>query len=109
MGCNSCDCVDRFDLEDHITRQLDVCDMIELVADQIMEEGMYEVDDIVNTLNGISRLHKLRHDKLFDVFTRVHELDQYSPNYKSTDVDNTVKRKTDWLYKACSDSSYSED
>ena len=107
MGCNSCD---RFDLEDHITSQLDVCDMIELVAEQIMEEGMYEVDDIVNTLNGISRLHRLRHDKLFDVFTRVHELDQYNPNHKSTELEHDVKRKTDWVYyKPCSDSSYSED
>jgi len=109
MGCNSCDCVDRFDLEDHIMRQLDVCDMIDLVVDQIVEEGTFDADEVVQTLTGIAKLHKLRHDKLFDVFTRVHELDQYSPEYKSTELENTVRRKTDWLYKPCSDSSYSED
>lgn len=71
------DPVDRFDLEDAIMRQLDITDNLEVLVQNIMDNGV-EVDRVVNVLNGIIELHKMKNEQLFDIFTAVFELDEYS-------------------------------
>lgn len=78
---NCCDVeqptVDRFDLEDAIMHQLDITDNLEVLVQNILDNGA-EVDRVVNVLNGIIELHKMKNEQLFDIFTAVFELDEYS-------------------------------
>lgn len=69
--------VDRFDLEDAIMHQLDITDNLEVLVQNILDNGA-EVDRVVNVLNGIIELHKMKNEQLFDIFTAVFELDEYS-------------------------------
>lgn len=69
--------VDRFDLEDAIMHQLDITDNLEVLAQNILDNGA-EVDRVVNVLNGIIELHKMKNEQLFDIFTALFELDEYS-------------------------------
>lgn len=59
--------MDRFDLENSITSCWGTKDDIELLADSISNKNMTE-DEVLNSLLGISQLHEMRCQKLFNIF-----------------------------------------
>lgn len=69
--------MDRFQLEDQIHSLLSVCEHIDLLSENILENDM-STDDIANFTVGLSVLLKMKHDKLFDTFKQVFKLDQYN-------------------------------
>lgn len=68
--------MDRFELEQQISNLLSICDDLDLVSENILENDLSQ-DEIANALIGISSLLKMKHDKLFDVFKQVFKLDNY--------------------------------
>ena len=74
------DMPDRFVLEDDITHQSDISDQINLLIEDILDNpDLVDPDDLVNTLTGIIAVHDLRTNKLWQHFTMIYELDEYSP------------------------------
>jgi hypothetical protein len=59
---------DRFDLEDAIMSCWNTCDDLSLLLRNVLEDSPDE-DDIANAVQGIEALHKLRCQRLFDVFS----------------------------------------
>jgi hypothetical protein len=74
--------MDRFLLEEEISKLLNVCDDIDLLTENVLETEMSR-DEIANVTLGISTLLRLRYEKIFDVFKQVFQLD----NYKSSVLD----------------------
>lgn len=69
--------MDRFDLEDKITAMSNINEELNVLSRRILEENL-DNDDIINAINGIIVLQDGRHNELFDTFTQVFKLDQYS-------------------------------
>lgn len=69
--------MNRFDLEQQISTILNVCDDLDLLTENILENDM-STDDIANVTLGLSVLLKMRHEKIFDTFKQVFKLDQYN-------------------------------
>jgi hypothetical protein len=65
----------RFDLEDNITRQLDIIDNLNILIENILERDTVNVDKVCSALLGIVEIHKMRHEKLWTTFTNLFELD----------------------------------
>lgn len=60
---------DRFDLEIAIMSAWQTEDDIKLLAERYSSE--MSTDDVLNTLVGISQLHHMRCEKLFEIFERM--------------------------------------
>lgn len=69
--------MDRFDLEIKITATHNFVDRLNDISYGIVEVGMSE-DEVVNAIDGLAVLLKLHADRLFDIFTQVHGLDNYN-------------------------------
>lgn len=69
--------MDRFALEDQIHSLLSICEHIDLLSENILENDM-STDEVANFTIGLSVLLKMKHDKLFDTFRQVFKLDQYN-------------------------------
>jgi hypothetical protein len=69
--------MDRFELEDKITAMHSTVEELNVLARMILEQDI-DKDDITNTIYGIKMLHEGRINELFDTFTQVFKLDQYS-------------------------------
>lgn len=72
--------MDRFDLEEHISNLHSVVDILNDISYGILE-GNLDKDETVNAIDGLAVVAKLKIEKLFDVFTQVFELDQYSETW----------------------------
>jgi hypothetical protein len=84
-------CPSRFDLEDCITKQLDIVEDIRTVIENTIEGNASNVKDedyLVNTLQGIINLHEMKYEKLWNTFTALFRLDSYSDLMYTEDVDN---------------------
>ena len=75
--------MDRFELEDKITAMNNIVEELNLLARLVLEQDL-DKDDIASTLFGIRILHEGRQEELFDTFTQVFKLDQYSEFAKET-------------------------
>jgi|LakMenEpi03Aug12_release.lakeMendotaPanAssembly.Ray.scaffolds.fasta_scaffold2468781_1 hypothetical protein len=71
--------MDRFDLEEQITKLYSLVDSINDISYGVLE-GNLSTDEISNALDGLAVLTEVKIKKLFDVFIQVHELDQYNNN-----------------------------
>jgi hypothetical protein len=69
--------MNRFDLEQQIQNILNVCDDLDLLTENILENDL-SIDDISNVTIGLSAILKLKQEKLLDVFKQVFKLDQYN-------------------------------
>lgn len=69
--------MDRLELENQIHSLLSICEHIDLLSENILENDM-STDEVANFTIGLSVLLKMKHDKLFDTFKQVFKLDQYS-------------------------------
>lgn len=69
--------ITRFDLEQAIMECWGTEQDIELISDSIsdcdLQDNSIDVDDILNALIGLQRLHKLRCTKLYDIFSTLIE------------------------------------
>jgi hypothetical protein len=70
---------DRFDLEQAIMQCWALTDDLELVVNDLLD-GPEEpdIDEISNALIGLQRLHTLRMNKLFNVFSELVETGQFT-------------------------------
>jgi hypothetical protein len=68
--------MDRFDLENSITNMHSVVDDLNDISFGILECEMSK-DETVNAIDGLAVLLKLKIEKLFDTFVKVHKLDGY--------------------------------
>jgi hypothetical protein len=75
--------MDRFELEDKITAMDNIVEELNLLARLVLEHDL-DKDDIASTLFGIRILHEGRQAELFDTFTQVFKLDEYSEFAKET-------------------------
>ena len=73
--------MNRFDLEEKINQTYNFVDTINDISYGVMEVGMTN-DEIVNALDGLAVMLKLHTQKLFDIFTQVHQLDNNKPKYE---------------------------
>ena len=71
---------DRFVLEDDIIHQEDINDHLNLLIEDMMDyPDIVDVDEVINTLQGIVNLHELRTHKLWEHFRIIFELDEHAP------------------------------
>ena len=71
---------DRFVLEDDIIHQEDINDHLNLLIEDMMDDpDIVDVDEVINTLQGIVNLHELRTHKLWEHFRIIFELDEHAP------------------------------
>lgn len=80
--------MDRFDLETKITETHNFVDRLNDISYGILELEMTN-DEIVNAIDGLAVMLKLHTEKLFDIFTQVHQLDKYNQNAQSLFDDYT--------------------
>lgn len=66
--------MNRFDLEEKITKTYNFVDNLNDISYGILEVGMSN-DEIVNAIDGLAVMLKIHTDKLFDVFKQVNHLD----------------------------------
>lgn len=66
--------MDRFDLENKITELHSIVDAMNDISYGILEEDISK-DDIVNAVDGLAVITKLKIEKLFDTFVQVFGLD----------------------------------
>lgn len=69
---------DRFDLEDKIYDAWQTSKDIDLIFAGLCEKHI-DPNAVENALMGLKVIHDLRMEGLWDMFTRVHQLDDYSP------------------------------
>ena len=71
---------DRFVLEDDIIHQEDINDHLNLLIEDMMDDpDIVDVDEVINTLQGIINIHELRTHKLWEHFKIIFELDEHAP------------------------------
>ena len=71
---------DRFVLEEDISRQEDINDHLNLLIEDMMDDpDIVDVDEVINTLQGIINIHELRTHKLWEHFKIIFELDEHAP------------------------------
>jgi hypothetical protein len=71
---------DRFVLEEDILRQEDINDHLNLLIEDMMDDpDIVDVDEVINTLQGIINIHELRTHKLWEHFKIIFELDEHPP------------------------------
>ena len=71
---------DRFVLEEDILRQEDINDHLNLLIEDMMDDpDIVDVDEVINTLQGIINIHELRTHKLWEHFKIIFELDEHAP------------------------------
>lgn len=69
---------DRFDLESAITAAWQTENDLDLFIEQYYDGSqIMSQDDVANVLIGITELHALRMNKLWDTFTRAYKLDEH--------------------------------
>jgi hypothetical protein len=68
--------MDRFDLENKITKTSIFADHLRDLSGSIMEHDL-STDEIVNALEGLAVLVESHERSLFDTFVQVFELDGY--------------------------------
>lgn len=80
--------MDRFDLENAIMQCWALSDDLDLVIEDVLEGSNDEpdVDEIANALIGLQRLHTLRVNKVFDVFSELVRTGQF------TDCQQNIKK-----------------
>lgn len=69
--------MDRFDLEQCITKTHDFVDILNDISYGILEVGMTN-DEIANSIDGLAVMLKIHAEKMFDIFKQVHSLDEHS-------------------------------
>jgi hypothetical protein len=71
---------DRFDLENAIMQCWALTDDLDLIIEDVWEGSTEEpdIDEIGNALIGLQRLHALRMNKLFNVFSELVETGQFT-------------------------------
>ena len=71
---------DRFVLEEDISHQEDINDHLNLLIEDMMDDpDIVDVDEVINTLQGIINIHELRTHKLWEHFKIIFELDEHAP------------------------------
>lgn len=68
--------MDRFDLEEGITNLHSIIDSLNDISYGIVECNLNN-DEIVNAIDGLAVVTKLKIEKLFDTFTKVFMLDSH--------------------------------
>jgi hypothetical protein len=71
--------MDRFDLENRIMELHSVVDSLNDISYGILE-GDLSRDEVVNAVDGLAVITKMKIEKLFDTFIQVFSLDQYGEN-----------------------------
>jgi hypothetical protein len=71
--------VDRFDLEAAIVRAFNTAEDIELMAGMFYDSSLvYDDDRRMNAMMGLSELATARNEKVWEIFCKLFELDDYS-------------------------------
>jgi hypothetical protein len=68
---------DRFDLEDAIMQAWHTADDLDLFLSRYLDGAVMTEDEVSNVLIGLKEIHNLRCEKLWDIFKRVHKLDNH--------------------------------
>ena len=71
--------MDRFDLENRITELHSVVDSLNDISYGVLESDLSR-DEVVNAVDGLAVITKMKVEKLFDTFIQVFSLDQYGQN-----------------------------
>jgi hypothetical protein len=68
----------RFDLETAITNNMNVTDNLKTIIEDVLEGNgiALDPDQLVNTLQGVINLHTMQHNKLWDTFINLFQLDK---------------------------------
>lgn len=77
---------DRFELEQNIMSVWNTKEDIDLLMDNVLNKEMSK-DEISNALLGISSMHQMRSEKLFDGFTQMVMEKQFVKENGDTDAD----------------------
>lgn len=67
--------MDRFDLEEKITRMNLMCDDLESFAEYLLDNEMSQYE-ISKALSGLAVINKVRHQELWDTFLGVFDLSE---------------------------------
>lgn len=59
---------DRFDFEQKLLKVLAMTEDLDLLAERLMDGAPMTLDETVNAIMGISNVHKLRGDNLWEMF-----------------------------------------
>lgn len=80
----------RFDLENAISSQMDVCDDLSVIIDDVLDgEGLnLDPDQLANTLQGIINLHNVKYNKLWNTFIHLFRLDFHLDSMYTSEDDN---------------------
>lgn len=90
--------MDRFNLEEHITNLYSIVDTLNDISYGVLE-GDLDKDEVVNAIDGLAVITKLKIEKLFNVFTQVFELDEHSKDFNNDIKDCYNDFYCDKLYK----------
>ncbi len=68
----------RFDLEIAITKNMNITDNLQTIIEDVLEgDGIaLDPDQLVNTLQGIINLHVMQHNRLWETFINLFQLDK---------------------------------
>lgn len=71
---------DRFDLENAIMQCWSLSDDLDLIVEDVLEsqDDEPDVDEIANALLGLSRMHTLRINKVFEIFSELVRTGQFT-------------------------------
>jgi hypothetical protein len=85
--------VDRFNLEDAIMSVWHTEEDLNIFFEQYYDGSkVMSKDDVANVLLGLKELHRMRCEKLWDTFKKVHRLDNYA-HFKDIDVSEGIEVK----------------
>lgn len=68
--------MNRFDLEQAINSLFGTIDDLDLLIEDVLEKDSSK-DEIANALIGIKTILNMKHQKIFDTFKAVFQLDEY--------------------------------
>lgn len=83
----------RFDLEIAIASNMSIVDNLNTIIEDVLEgDGIaLDADQLANTLQGVINLHTMQHNKLWETFTNLFQLDNHSElmHNDETEEENT--------------------
>jgi hypothetical protein len=80
----------RFDLEIAITKNMNITDNLQTIIEDVLEgDGIaLDPDQLVNTLQGIINLHVMQHNRLWETFINLFQLDKNLDELYNDETEN---------------------